>query len=160
MSFEKGLKDFARDSESKIDRSIQELLYGYYPDLTDKEFAICKTITSAIWDICFPRKPFYKPVVVVTAELHKDLFHNTDEVETVVKQLVGKGIVRDNVTFLKWRPGKMKRCESSNCEGYLMWPARLLDLKREIEDEAFKIYSEFEDISIFFLYQWQPEGPL
>jgi hypothetical protein len=143
MSFEKGLKDFAGDLGSKIDRSTQELLYGYYPDLTDKEFAICKTIAYAIWDISMP---FYDAIVPTTAEWHKELFHNTDEVETVVKQLVGKGIVRDNITFIRYGfAGKLMRCKSSNCEGYLLRPARFLNLKREIEDEAFKIYSsEFE----------------
>jgi hypothetical protein len=48
MSFEKGLKDFARDLTSKIDKSTQEMLYGYYPDLTDKEFAICMIIADSI----------------------------------------------------------------------------------------------------------------
>jgi hypothetical protein len=139
MSFEKGLKDFARDLMSKIDRSTQELLYGYYPDLTDKEFAICKTIAYAIWSISMP---FYDAIVPTTAEWHKELFHNTDEVETVVKQLVGKGIVRDNITFIRYGfAGKMMRCKSSNCEGYLLYPTRFLNLKREIENEAFEIYS-------------------
>ena len=41
MSFEDRLKDSAGDYESKTDKSIQELLYGHYPDLTEKEFAIC-----------------------------------------------------------------------------------------------------------------------
>jgi hypothetical protein len=129
---------------SKIDRSTQELLYGYYPGLTDKEFAICKTIAYAIWSISMP---FYDAIVSTTAEWHKKLFHNTDEVETVVKQLVSKGIVRDNIEFTKYYFPPMMRCKeciprpTSNCEGYLMRPTRFLHLKREIEDEAFEIYS-------------------
>jgi hypothetical protein len=41
MSFEERLKNSGRDWGSRVDKSIRELLYGYYPDLTEKEFAIC-----------------------------------------------------------------------------------------------------------------------
>jgi hypothetical protein len=161
MSFEKGLKDFARDLMSKIDRSTQELLYGYYPDLTDKEFAICRIIADSIWSISMP---FYDAIIPTTAEQYKELFHNTDEVETVVKQLVSKGIVRDNITFLKYYFPPIRRCKecvprpTGNCEGYLMWPTRFLDLKREIEDAAFEIYSiHFGSSSIEHFGPAEPE---
>jgi hypothetical protein len=144
MSFEKGLKDFARDLTSKIDKSTQEMFYGYYPDLTDKEFAICRIIADSIWNISMP---FYDAIIPTTAEQYKELFHNTDEVETVVKQLVSKGIIRDNITFIKYYFPPIMRCKeclmrsTSNCEGYLMRSTRFLDLKHEIEDEAYDIYA-------------------
>jgi hypothetical protein len=92
--------------------------------------------------------PFYDAIVSNATEYYKGLFHNTDEVETVAKQLVSEGIVRDHITFLKWYFPPIMRCKeclfrpsARNCQGYLMWPTRFLDLKREIEDEAFEIYS-------------------
>ena len=54
LSFEDRLKDSAGDYESKTDKSIQKLLYGHYPNLTEKQFAICEMIVSAIWDIGQP----------------------------------------------------------------------------------------------------------
>ena len=136
MSFEDRLKNSARDWGSRIDKSIRELLYGHYPDLTEKEFAICEMIVAAIWDI---RITFYDSIVQATAEKYKELFHNTDEVETVIKQLIEKGIVNDPITFIE--SGRGIECKSNNCERSLLNPARLLDLKAEIEDEGFKIYS-------------------
>jgi hypothetical protein len=139
MSFEERLKEFARDLGSNIDKSIQELLYGYYPDLTEKEFAICEMIAAAIWDIPFP---FYDTIVPSTAKKYKELFHNTDEVETVVKQLASKGIVGVS-------------------QGYLMEMRhiRYLDLRDEIEFEAFGIYSgHFGSITEYFA-PVKPEDP-
>jgi hypothetical protein len=134
MSFEDRLKDFAADLGSKIDKSIKELLYGYYPDLTEKEFAICEMIASAVWEHGLY---FYGAVVGTTAREYKELFHNTDEVETVIKQLIEKGIVRDQITFIRFGI----KCKSNNCERSLLCPVRLLNLKDEIEGEAFMIYS-------------------
>jgi hypothetical protein len=164
MSFEEGLKRFAKDLQSKIDKSIKELLYGHYPDLTEKEFAICEIIAAAIWDISMP---FYDAIVSNATEYYKGLFHNTDEVETVAKQLVSEGIVRDHITFLKWYFPPIMRCKeclfrpsARNCQGYLMWPTRFLDLKREIEDEAFEIYStHFGSSSTEYFGPVKPEDP-
>jgi hypothetical protein len=74
MSFEERLKDSAGDWGSKTDKSIRELLYGHYQDLTEKQFAICEMIVSAIWDI---GQPFYNTIVPTITENYKDLFHNT-----------------------------------------------------------------------------------
>src|ERR671922_2598520 len=92
MSFEDRLKDFGADLGSKINKSKKELLYGYYPDLTEKEFAICETIASAAWESGLLYD--YDVIVETTAKDYKELFHNTDEVETVIKQLIGKGILK------------------------------------------------------------------
>jgi hypothetical protein len=69
------------------------------------------------------------------------LFHSTDEVKTVIKQLIEKGIVKDQITFIRYRSGGKIECRLNNCERSLLCPVRLLDLKREIEEEAFMIYS-------------------
>lgn len=50
-NFEDRLKDSVGDWGSETDKSIQELLYGHYPDLTEKQYVICEMIVSAIWDI-------------------------------------------------------------------------------------------------------------
>lgn len=145
MSFEERLKNSGRDWGSRVDKSIRELLYGYYPDLTEKEFAICELIFSAIQSISLP---FYDAIVGKTAEKYKELFHNTDEVETVIKQIVEKGIVKDQITFIQWRFGAKIECKSNNCERILYRPTRLIDLKDEIENEAFKIYNSELESSI------------
>lgn len=44
INFEDRLKDSAGDWGSKIDKSIRELLYGHYPELTEKQFVICEMI--------------------------------------------------------------------------------------------------------------------
>jgi hypothetical protein len=145
MSFEERLKEFARNLGPKIDKSIQELLYGYYPDLTEKEFAICDMITAAIWDI---GTPFSNMIVPTTVRHYKELFHNTDEVETVVKQLVSKGIVRESYC-------ECSSCKSSNCEG----PIKYLDLKDEIESEAFMIHSDHFGSMTEYFAPVKPEDP-
>jgi hypothetical protein len=140
MSFEERLKEFGIELGSKIDKSTKELLYGYYPDLTEKEFAICKIIASAAWESGLLY--FYDVVVHNTAERNKELFHNTDEVETVIKQLIEKGIVKDQFTFVSFKHSNI----NCNClhalESNLICHVRRLDLKDEIEYEAFMIYSD------------------
>jgi hypothetical protein len=136
MSFEERLKDFAGDVFSKIDKSIKELLYGHYPDLTEKEFVICEIISSAAWESFFYY--YYDMIVQTAVTRYKELFHNTDEVESVIKQLIEKGIVRDEITFLSYElEGKVVR------DG----PIRCLDIKDEIGYEAFMIYSTHFDSS-------------
>jgi hypothetical protein len=91
MSFEERLKEFGADCSSKIDKSIKELLYGYYPNLTEKEFVICRIMASAA---CETLLYYYDMVVECTYEENKELFHNRDEVETVIKQLIEKGVLK------------------------------------------------------------------
>ena len=149
MSFEERLKDFAGDLWSKIDKSIKELLYGHYPDLTEKEFTICEVIASAAWESFLLY--YYDVIVQTAAEGHKELFHNTDEVESVIKQLIEKGIVKDQITFISYKLG-----------GNIVrdGPIRCLDLKDEIGYEAFMIYStHFESSSTEHFGPVKPEDP-
>jgi hypothetical protein len=165
MSFEEGLKKFAKDLGSKIDKSIRELLYGHYPDLTEKEFAICKNIASVWWE--GGHLGDYDILVDILAREYKELFHNTDEVETVIKQLIEKGIIRDQFIFKKCYFPPNMRCKeclfspwARNCEGYLMLPMRLLYLKDEIESEASMIYrNHFKSSSTEYFGPVRSEDP-
>ena len=135
-NFEDRLKDSAGDWGSKTDKSIQELLYGHYPDLTEKQFALCDMIVSAIWDIGLP---FYNAIVLTIVEKRKELFHNTDEVETVIKQLIEKGIVESKIHFIWF--GFWIECNPSSCKRGFLRPVRLLDLKNDVGYEAYMILS-------------------
>jgi hypothetical protein len=140
MSFEERLKEFAADLASKGDKSIQELLYGHYPDLTEKEFAICRMIAYAAWESS--QLYFYDVIIQNTAEKYKELFHNIDEVETVIKQLIEKGILKDKFTFVCFKRGGNLRCNCLHAlERCFLYHVRQLDLKDEIESESFMIYS-------------------
>lgn len=140
MSFEDRLKNSVGDWGSKTDKSIQELFYGYYPDLTKKEFAICEMIISARWDL---GETFYNAIIATTPLRHKDLFHDEEEVEVTVRQLCEKGVVKKTLWFLRF--GGILGCDSNSCERKFLRPVKLLDLKDEIADEAFKIFcTQFE----------------
>jgi len=154
-NFEDRLKDSAGDWGSKTDKSIQELLYGHYPDLTEKQFALCDMIVSALWDIGLPS---YNAIVSTIAEKRKELFHNTDEVETVIKQLIEKEVVESKIHFIWFRYGTGIGCKETSCERRFLRPVRLLDLKDEIEDEAFKIFStQFESSITKYFGPIEPE---
>jgi hypothetical protein len=135
-NFEDRLKDSVGDWGSRIDKSIQELLYGYYPNLTEKQFVICDMIVSAIWDI---GQPFYNAIVSTIAEKYKELFHGRGEVETAIQQLVEKGIVESKIHFIWF--GFRIECNKSSCKKGFLRPVRLLDLKNDIEYEAYMIIS-------------------
>jgi hypothetical protein len=135
-NFKERLKDSSEDWGSKIDKSVQDLLYGYYPELTEKQFTICDMIISALWDI---GQPFYSAIVSTIAEKYKELFHGTDEVETVIKQLIEKGIVESKIHFIWFGFGF--QCNKSSCKKGFLRPVRFLDLKNDIEYEAYMIFS-------------------
>jgi hypothetical protein len=93
-------------------------------------------IVSAIWDIGLP---FYNAIVLTIVEKRKELFHNTDEVETVIKQLIEKGIVESKIHFIWF--GFWIECNPSSCKRGFLRPVRLLDLKNDVGYEAYMILS-------------------
>jgi hypothetical protein len=91
-----GLEDELRvgkfDPFTKIDKSLIELLYGHHPDLNHKEFAICRIIADALWDLS--GDAIYVEVVARAQNQLSQLFENTEEIEDVIKVLIRKGIVK------------------------------------------------------------------
>jgi hypothetical protein len=49
--FEDRLRYIGKNVGNKTDRALAELLYGNYPNLNHKEFAICRTIADTLWDL-------------------------------------------------------------------------------------------------------------
>jgi hypothetical protein len=158
MSFEERLKEFGKDLNSKIDKSIKELLYGYYPYLTEKEFVICSEIASAVWPSC-SIACHYDIIVHNIPDYHKELFHNIDEVETVIKQLIEKGVLKTG--YSNTINGREWRCHSPLCpKAFYHIVKYYIFVKEEIECEAFKIYSNhFGASSTEYFGPVEPEEP-
>lgn len=70
----------------------------------------------------------------------KELFANRQEIEETIQQLRGKGIERLNIDFLK--KGLTAKCDTGTCTRVYFQPIKSLNLRDEIEDEAFMIASD------------------
>ena len=69
---EEGVNLFAgKDLLFDEDKALEDIIRGYHPNVTEKELALCKTITWALWDI---GAPFYEAIIYAVLETYKKLF--------------------------------------------------------------------------------------
>jgi hypothetical protein len=110
--------------------------------------AVCLAYCYFIWD----QKGYpynYKGVVDYSMNVGredsmrvngKELFTNRQEIEEIIKQLRRKGIMKLNIDFL--RKGLTARCDTGTCTRVYFEPIKYLNLKDEIENDAFMITSD------------------
>ena len=130
------LKYIGENTGAKTVRSLAELLYGHYPDLNYKEFAICRTIADTLWDL---EGPALLVEVQARAEFSlRELFEDTGQINDVIKCLAKKGIVRLETIYAWYGTGKEQ----------ILRPERVLKLGDNIEKQIHEIISkEFDSIT-------------
>jgi hypothetical protein len=114
------------------DKALDELLCGYYPDLTEKEKVICKIIFCFYFE--YPAT-LYDLIVPTTVEWHKDLLANEKVVEDEIKHLIEKGVIKLK-TALRPHDG----CGSNDCERRIVLTDKKLDMSNmDIQNESWLI---------------------
>lgn len=132
--FEERLKLAAKNAGNKMDKSISELLYGHHPDLNHKEFAICTIIADTLWDL--EGDVLYIEVNARAEAQLSELFENIQEIGGVIKDLVEKGIVKNQTRYF-WFGGNSR---------WVLKSVKVLNLRKDIEAAVFEIIStEFEN---------------
>jgi hypothetical protein len=127
------LKYVAKNTGNKTDRALAEMLYGNYPNLNHKEFAICRTIADTLWDL--EGHALYLEVQERAKHNLSMLFEDANEIEAVIKGLIQNGIVRLETTYTWYGGG----------ERWDLWPEKVLRLGDDVESQVYQIISkEFE----------------
>ena len=95
-------------SESMKERDPEDLVFeiirSYYPDMTDKEFEVCRNITTTMWDF-HADSADYDEVVTRWPHLHlgpkvhvrRSLFTGEDEYRKMIASLVAKGVLAESL---------------------------------------------------------------
>ena len=128
--FEDRLKYVANNVGNKTDRALAEMLYGNYPNLNHKEFAICRTIADTLWDL--EGHALYLEVQERAKHNLSMLFEDANEIEAVIKGLNRNGIVKFE-TIYTWYGGRDRWCPR---------PDKVLRLRNDIELEIHEIISK------------------
>ena len=131
--FEDRLRYIGKKVWSRTDRAFAELLYGNYPNLNHKEFAICRTIVDTLWEL--EGHAFYLEVQQRVSHKFAALFEDVNEIEVVIKRLAQNGIVRLE-TIYTW---------FGSSEKWSLRPDSVLRLRDDIEREIYEIiWEEFD----------------
>jgi hypothetical protein len=131
--FEDRLRYVGKKVWSRTDRAFAELLYGNYPNLNHKEFAICRTIVDTLWEL--EGHAHYLEVQQRASHNFAALFEDVNEIEVVIKRLAQNRIVRLE-TICTWCGSRDKRS---------LRPDKVLRLRDDIECEMYEIiWEEFD----------------
>ena len=102
--------------------------------LNHKEFAICRIIADTLWDL--EGDALYIEVNARAEAQLSELFENIQEIEGVIKDLVEKGIVKNQTRYF-WFGGNSR---------WVLKSVKVLNLRKDIEAAVFEIIStEFEN---------------
>jgi hypothetical protein len=126
--FEARLKYVGKNVADRTDRILAEFLRGHYPDITSKEFTICKTIADTLWDL--GDAPYIEILARVKNKAGNP-FESQKDIEDTIKALIEKGIVISQIKFIRYGDRKSS-------------PEKVLKLRDEIEAEiSLIIWNEF-----------------
>jgi hypothetical protein len=129
--FEARLKYVGMGVADRTDRVLAEFLHGHYPDITSKEFTICKTIADILWD---QGDALYIEILARVKNNLGNPFESPEDIEDTIKVLIGKEIVRSQTKFIRFGDGKKWKSR----------PEKFLKLREEIEEEIYQIiWKEF-----------------
>jgi hypothetical protein len=129
--FEARLKYVGKNVADRTDTILAEFLRGHYPDITSKEFTICKTIADTLWDL--GDAPYIEILARVKSKVSNP-FESLEDIEDTIKILIKKGIVISQTKFIRYG-GRNKR---------KFRPEEILKLRDEIEAEVYQIiWKEF-----------------
>jgi hypothetical protein len=127
------------------DKSLYELFLGHYPDLNQKELAVCEIIVSALWDI---GHTYYSAIVPTTFDYYKEVFSDEKEVECTIKNMIEKGVLKLKIHFIYgFLPPP--RCNHTRCSKWLLKPKKSIDFTNgDILREGWMIISQqFSDVA-------------
>jgi hypothetical protein len=119
----------------KIDQSLAELLFGYYPHLNQKEFIICRTVADTSWDLS--GRILYDEVLTRVEDNLLGAFEDMREIEPILKGLIHNGILKLK-TIYTWYGSREK---------WSLRPYKILKLRNDIESEVHDIISLQEKIN-------------
>jgi predicted transcriptional regulator len=118
---------------SRTDRAFAELLYGNYPNLNHKEFAICRTIVDTLWEL--EGHAFYLEVQERASHNFAALFEDVTEIEIVIKRLAKNGIVKLETIYTRY----------GSRDKWSLHADKGLRLRDDIEHEIYEIiWEEFD----------------
>jgi hypothetical protein len=139
LDFEDRLRLGTDGMWTKIDKSYVEMLLDYYPDLNQKEMAVCLAICDVIWDLNGNTE--YNAVIEYSLkEERRELFVDEKAVEDTIKQLIEKGILKIEYSFTVNKISPI--CNSPLCPKAFYHLVKFCDfVKEEIRYEAFMIFS-------------------
>jgi hypothetical protein len=126
--FEARFKYVGQNVGDRTDRILAEFLYGHYPDITSKEFTLCKTIADTLWD---QGDALYIEILARVKSNTGSPFESPEDIEDTIKVLIEKGIVRSQTKFIRYGDRKSS-------------PEKVLKLRDDIEEEVYQIiWKEF-----------------
>jgi hypothetical protein len=134
--FENRLRYIGKNVGNKSDRALAELLYGNYPNLNHKEFAICRTIADTLWDL--EGHATYLEVQERAKLNLASLSEDVNEIQVVIKRLIQNKIVRLK-TIYTWYGGR---------ERWNLRPDKVLRLRDDIEHEIYEIIGKEFDAAV------------
>jgi hypothetical protein len=95
------------ESKKHVDpqESVLEIIRSYYPDLTEKEFEVCRNVTITMWDFHADSADYEEVVArwpnVIYLEpkpnLHRSLFTDEDEYRKMIASLVVRGVLAESL---------------------------------------------------------------
>jgi hypothetical protein len=108
----------------RTDRILAEFLHGHYPDITSKEFTICKTIADTLWD---QGEALYIEILARVKNNVGNSFESPKDIEDTIKVLIEKGVVRSQTKFIRYGDRKFRS-------------EKVIKLRDDIEAEVFQIF--------------------
>ena len=127
------------------DGAIDQLLYGHYPNLNQKEKLVYEKVLSTV---LYCDYNCYDSILSYTLTNPKKLFANEQEVESTINDLVEKRILKPKINFYHAKPPEgVPYCRSTVtnfviCEKMLLKPRNVLELSNmNVAKEAGEIMS-------------------
>lgn len=90
---------------NEFDAIINKSLFNKYPDIDEQELEVCRTITSAMWDLHYGLNmaPYHAVVghLLMHPQYHRrDLFPTIKNIEDTIQRLIDKGIVSQDIEYI------------------------------------------------------------
>jgi cytochrome c1 len=134
LDIEDRLQLSADNMGAKIPESYYEMLHGYYPDLNQKEMAVCLATCYVISDL----NGYTNYDAIVEYSMNdggRELFVDEKTVEDTIKQLIEKGILKIEYSYTVNKISRI--CKSRLCLRAFYHLVKLCDfVKEEIGVEA------------------------
>jgi hypothetical protein len=124
--FEARLKYVGKNVTDRTDRILKEFLHGHYPDITSKEYTICKAIVDTLWD---QGEVPYVEILARVKNNDGNPFESPEDIEETIKVLIEKGVVKSQTELIRYGANKK----------WIFRSEKVLKLRDEIEAEVHQI---------------------
>ncbi len=140
MGFYERLSAASKSMSTEMDKALEEVLTGFYPNITQKELRVLKWIVWTVNDI---GDGLYEEVVFRISKNEKDHFKNEKEIEDIIIDMRKREIIQKDTGFTKYSVNVCCNCLCCN-DKMILVPEMELSLQKNVDREA------FESISIIF----------